>query len=136
MPPQYYNFSSRSYFTNYVVHDCFKSAFFPFCCNWMEQTREKYPKNRKSYISKENILNFIRSFQISIYNCHNPKGIKSLKKLRLGLGHFRQHKFNYIFQDTHSIQYEIGATILKLHLITFFAIEIISKKTHSQGRVS
>ena len=66
----------------------------------MEQTREKYPKNRKSYISKENILNFMRSFQISIYNCHNPKGIKSLKKLRLSLGHFRQHKFNYIFQDT------------------------------------
>ena len=36
----------------------------------------------------------------SIYGVHNPKGIKLLCRLRLGLSHLREHKFKHNFQDT------------------------------------
>ena len=35
----------------------------------------------------------------SIYNCHNPKEIKLITRLRIGLSHLREHKFKNIFQD-------------------------------------
>ena len=35
----------------------------------------------------------------SVYYCHNPKGIRLLTRLRLGLSHFRKHKFKHSFQD-------------------------------------
>ena len=31
---------------------------------------------------------------------HNPKGIKLITRLRLGLSHLREHKFKHSFQDT------------------------------------
>ena len=34
------------------------------------------------------------------FKCHNPKGIKLLTILRLGLSHLREHKFKHSFQDT------------------------------------
>ena len=34
-----------------------------------------------------------------IYNVHNPVGLKLLTRLRLGLSHLNQHKFNHNFQD-------------------------------------
>ena len=36
----------------------------------------------------------------NVYDCHNPKGIKLLTRLRLGLSHLREHKFKHRFQDT------------------------------------
>ena len=47
-----------------------------------------------------NILKFIRSSPNSVYNCHNPKGLKFITTLRLGVSHLREHKFKYSFQDT------------------------------------
>ena len=34
-----------------------------------------------------------------IYNVHNPIDLKLLTRLRLGLSHLNQHKFNHNFQD-------------------------------------
>ena len=34
-----------------------------------------------------------------VYNVHNPVGLKLLTRLRLGLSHLNQHKFNHNFQD-------------------------------------
>ena len=44
----------------------------------------------------------------SIYNIHNPCGIKLLTRLRLGLSHLRDHKFRHCFQDTLSPLYDYG----------------------------
>ena len=38
--------------------------------------------------------------QIIFYDCHNPKGIKFITRLRLCLSHLREHKFKHSFQDT------------------------------------
>ena len=35
----------------------------------------------------------------SIFNCHSPKGIKLITRLRLGLSHLCEHKFQLNFQD-------------------------------------
>ena len=39
------------------------------------------------------MLRFIRSSANSFFNCHNPKGIKFITSLRLGLSHLRERKF-------------------------------------------
>ena len=48
---------------------------------------------------RKKILNFIRPSQISFFDIHNPKGIKLITRLRLGLSHLREHKFKHSFQD-------------------------------------
>ena len=64
----------------------------------------RYDKNiRKSEglnILKKNILKIIRPSQNRVYNRHNPKGIKLLIRLRVGLSHLCEHKFKHSFQDT------------------------------------
>ena len=37
---------------------------------------------------------------LQIYNCHNPRGICLITRLRLGLSHLRKHKLKHGFQDT------------------------------------
>ena len=46
------------------------------------------------------MLKFIRPSPNSIFNCHHPKGVKLLTRLRLGLSHLRDHKFKHSFQDS------------------------------------
>ena len=49
----------------------------------------------KAYLLfRKNIPHFIRPPPNSIYNCHNSKGVKLITRLRLGLSHLREHKFN------------------------------------------
>ena len=48
---------------------------------------------------KKCILAFIRPFANHIFQCHNHKGLKLIKRLQLGLSHLRFRKF-HSFQDT------------------------------------
>ena len=50
--------------------------------------------------SKKNLVKFIRPSPNIAFNCRNCKGIKYLKKLRVGLSHLREHKFKHSFQNT------------------------------------
>ena len=56
-------------------------------------------KSKSISIFKSYILKFIRPKPNNIYYCHNPKGIRLLTKLCLGLSHLREHKFKHSFQD-------------------------------------
>ena len=51
-------------------------------------------------IFRKSILKLIRPSANSFFNCHSPKGIKFITRLRLGLSHLREHKFKYSFQDS------------------------------------
>ena len=54
----------------------------------------------KSFLIFRNLLLKIgRPMQNSIYNIHDPVGIKYLTRLRLGLSHLNEHKFRHNFQD-------------------------------------
>ena len=58
-------------------------------------------KNSESIVTfKKRILLFIRPSASSTFNCHNPRGIKLLWRLRLGLSHLREHKLKHSFQDS------------------------------------
>ena len=58
-------------------------------------------RNSKIFLTfKKNILQFIRPAVNSAYNCHNPKGIKLVTRLRLGLSPLREHKFKHNFQES------------------------------------
>ena len=58
-------------------------------------------RNSNSYSAfKKNILNYIRPSPNSIFNCHNPKALKFIKRLHLGLSHLRYNKFKHNFQDS------------------------------------
>ena len=56
-------------------------------------------RNSSSFnIFRKSILKFIKSSANSLFNCHNPKGIKFITRLRLGLSYLREHKFKHSFQ--------------------------------------
>ena len=63
-------------------------------------------RNSKTFSAfKKSILKFIRPSPNSIFNCHSPKGIILITRLRLGLSHLREHllhlsHFRHNFQDT------------------------------------
>ena len=57
-------------------------------------------KSENFSVFKSNILKFIRPSPNYVYNCHNPRGICLITRLRLGLSHLREHKFKHGFQDT------------------------------------
>ena len=83
-----------------VKHDFFKNTFFPSTI--MEWNKLDWEiKNSESIVTfKKRILSFIRPSANSTFNCHNPRGIKLLSRLRLGLSHLRKHKFKHSFQDS------------------------------------
>ena len=81
-------------------HNFFKNSFFP---STIMEWRKLVPDVRHSdsfSAFKKNILNFMRPFPNSIFNCHNPKALKFNIRLRLGLSHLRYHKFKHNFQDS------------------------------------
>ena len=49
---------------------------------------------------KNTILKYMRPSPSSVFQCHNPQGIKFLTRLHLGLNYLFEHKFKYSFQDS------------------------------------
>ena len=62
-------------------------------------------------IELSKVLKFIRPSPNSVFECHNPKGIKFLTRLRLGLSHLREHKFKHNFQDSLNPLWKCGAEV-------------------------
>ena len=77
----------------------FKNCFFPSTIKEWNNLDPHIRKSKSSNIFKSNILKFIRPKPNNVYYCHNPKGIRLLTRLRLGLSHLREHKFKHSFQD-------------------------------------
>ena len=48
---------------------------------------------------RKRMLNLIRPNCNETYGIHNPTGLKLLTRLRLGLNHLNDHKFNHNFRD-------------------------------------
>ena len=80
--------------------DYYLYSFFPYCVNqW--NTLDPAIRNTTSINSfKYALLQFIRPSKSSVYNIHEPFGLKLLTRLRLELSHLRDHKFKHNFQDT------------------------------------
>ena len=83
-----------------VKHDYLKNSFFPSTAIEWNKLDSNRRKSESLMLFKKSILIFIRPFANSAFQCDNPKGLKLIAMLRLGLSHLRFHKFKHSFQDT------------------------------------
>ena len=78
----------------------FKNSYFPSTIIEWNKLVSNICNSETPNIFKSKILKFIRPTGNRIFGCHNPIGVKLLTRLRLGLSHFRKHRFKHSFQDT------------------------------------
>ena len=104
--PQYLNDlipkSSLRYSTCFSPLPNFKvrtKPFFPYTVNeW--NNLDNIIKSSESYsMFRKKMLNLIRPKCNDTYRIYNPTGLKLLTRLRLGLSHLNDHKFNHNFKD-------------------------------------
>ena len=104
LPPMQYSYVNRgnTIFRMYRANtDYFNNSFFPFCVKeWNNKLGEEVRASRTISKFKESLLDFIRPKMNSIYNLHDPHGLKLLTRLRLRFSHLREHKFRHNFRDT------------------------------------
>ena len=94
-----------------VRHDYFKNSFFPSVITEWNKLDLNIRNSASLNTFKKQLLNFIRPCANSIFDIHNPLGIKLLTRLRLGLSHLREHKFRHCFQDNLNSLCECGKHI-------------------------
>ena len=83
-----------------VKHNFFKNSFFPSVVIEWNKLDLNIRNSENLFIFKKKLLKFIRPSGNSVFKCHNPKGIKLLTRLRLGLSHLWEHKFKHGFLDS------------------------------------
>ena len=84
-------------------HDFLKISFFPSTIKGWNNLDPQIRKSKSMSISKINILKFIRPKPNNLYYCQNPKGIKLLTRLRLGLSHLRERNLSTAFRAASSL---------------------------------
>ena len=107
-----------------IRHDCFKNSFFPSAITEWNRLDLNITNSASLNTFKKKLLNFMQACPNSIFDVHNPLGIKLLTRLRLGLSHLHEHKFRHCFQDTLNPLCECGKDIestmhLFLHCTNF-----------------
>ena len=80
-------------------------------------------------VFNNSLLNFIRPSGNSVFNCHNPSGVKLLTRLRLGLSHLREHKFKHGFQDSLNPIYSCNNDIETLAHILLHCLHYSHKRS-------
>ena len=83
-----------------VKHNFIRNSFFPSAVIKWNKLDLNIRNTESLNIFKKTLLNFIRPSGNTVFNCHNPKGVRLLTSLRLGLSHLREHKFKHSFQDS------------------------------------
>ena len=78
----------------------FKNSSFPLAIIEWNKLDSNLQRCDSYYVFKSNILKFIWPSSNSIFDCHNPIGIKYITQIRLGLSDLRERKFKHGFQDT------------------------------------
>ena len=83
-----------------ISHNFFENTFFAWAISEWSKLDKNIPNSDNTSTFKTKILTFLRPVWNSIFNYHNPKGVKLLTYLRPGLSHLREHKFKHSFWDT------------------------------------
>ena len=92
-------------------HIFYKNYFFPTTIIEWNKLDHNIRNSSSFNIFRKSILKFIRPSANSLFNCHNPKGIKFITRLWLGLSHLREHKFKHSFQDSLNPFYSCGLDV-------------------------
>ena len=83
-----------------VKHDYFKNSLFPSTVIEWNKLDSSIRNSESLALFKTRILVFIRPSTNNTFQCYNPKSLKLITRLQLGLSHHRFHKFKHSFQDT------------------------------------
>ena len=92
-------------------HNFFKNSFFPSTITKWNNLDLNVRNSNTSGTFKNAILKFIRLSPDSVFECHNPQGIKFLTRHHLGLSNLREHKFKHSFQDSLNPLFNCGAEV-------------------------
>lgn len=76
----------------------FKSPFFPWAIVELNKSDSKI-QNLSSSAFKKNLIKGIRPPSNSVFNIHNLIGVKCITRLRIGLSHLNEHRFNHNFEN-------------------------------------
>ena len=90
--------NSENVETYYCRIDQFKYSFFPYSIIEWNKLDINLCNAKSFLIFRNSLLKIGRPMQNSIYNIHDPVGIKYLTRLRLGLSHLNEHKFKHNFR--------------------------------------
>ena len=94
-----------------VRHDYFKNSFFLSAITEWNKLDLNIRNSASLNTFKKKLRNFTQPCANSIFDIHNPLGIKLLTRLRLGLSHLHEHKFRHCFQNTLNPLWESGKDI-------------------------
>ena len=79
--------------------DCLKYSFFASTLNDWFNLDDNIRNSESISVFKSKSLCFIHPVQSNICNFFDPKGLKVLNRLRLGLSYLNQHRFRHKFED-------------------------------------
>ena len=102
IPKSSHMYSTRSAEDVAMLHsrtDIFKYSFFPSTQSEWNKLDLKTRQSKTLLTFRNALIKIGRPIPKPIYNVHNPVRLKLLTRLRLGLSHLNQHKFNHNFQD-------------------------------------
>ena len=83
-----------------VKQNVFRNSFFPSAVIEWNKFDLNIRNSESLNFLKNSLLKFIGPSGNSVFKCHNPRGVKLLTRLRLGVSHLREHKFKHGFQDS------------------------------------
>ena len=85
--------------TYYCRTDTFKNSFFPYTIVEWNKLDLDVQKSKSCAIFQNALLKIGRPNQCSVYRIHNSVGLRLLTRLRLGVSHLNEHRFNHNFQS-------------------------------------
>ena len=78
--------------------EAFKSSFFPWTITEWNSLDLQF-RNLSYTAFKKHFIDEFRAAPNSVFNIHNPIGIKLLRRLRLRLSYLNEHKYKHKFQN-------------------------------------
>ena len=97
-----------------------KNFFFPDTINEENKLDLDIRKSKSDTIFQNVLLKIIWSNQFSVYRTHNPIGLKLITRLRVGLSHLNENKFNHNFQSSIN---PLCSCSLEIESITHFFLD-------------
>ena len=94
-----------------VRHGYFKNSFFPSAITESNKLNSNMRKSASLNTFKKKFLIFMRPCANSIFDIHNPLGIKLLTRLRLSFSYLHEHKFRHCFHETLNHLCECGKDV-------------------------
>ena len=85
--------------TFYSRTGAFKYSFIPSTILEWNKLDRKIRQSSTLLTFRNSLIKIGRSAPKPVYNIHNSNGLKLMTRLRLGLSHLNEHKFNHNFKD-------------------------------------